>query len=774
MKVVTLNQAIFRLVLGLVLVTALAILVNVYNSTLRLAQQQLKKELQVAEKVITQALGTREEQLVSSAYVLTADFGFKEAVATFESKTIASALENHGQRINADVMAILSLDGQMVSTFPTVFKSGHSFSNSNLIDEAIQNSGASGFLMIGDALYQVILLTVEAPVPIAVALVGFEVDKALLAEFRDITQLDTTIRVRQQESRVYEISTLANTEVINDGATLKFDWLDVLFAQSYPVVSRTLTLSDHMNQKIKLVLSQDLEELYSEFSVLQWNITIITLVALAIAMISAALLSRYVTRPIAVLARAARDTAKGRYNHKIERQSSTREVNLLSDAFSQMRKDIQTREAQIKHEAEHDPLTGLRNRPNIANFIDQNFRDDLSFQAIGINIAGFRNINDVFGYHHGDQCLKILAERVRSFGGLSARLTGGELLWLPSETLTKVQLQEAVLQLEQPVVCGVVTINLKVAIGVLQCPKDANSSEPLFKRMNIVLDEAQIKKQFLLFYSEQLEEKYTRRLSIVTELEKALTVNQHELSLAYQPKLDLKSMSVTGAEALIRWNSSVLGFVPPDDFIAIAEQGGLIGQLTNWVIARAAKDAREFSDKKVPVSIAINLSAKDVSNTQLLPFIFSQLKQYSLPNSAFSFEITESDLLRDPQRAIAQLDLFREEGFLLAIDDFGTGYSSLAYLKNLPVNTIKIDKSFVLNLAKQSDDQHIVKTILNLASTFMLTTVAEGIEDYATLEMLTEWGCDWAQGYYISRPVNRDDFISWYHENLHTAWLEKQ
>jgi EAL domain-containing protein (putative c-di-GMP-specific phosphodiesterase class I) len=233
----------------------------------------------------------------------------------------------------------------------------------------------------------------------------------------------------------------------------------------------------------------------------------------------------------------------------------------------------------------------------------------------------------------------------------------------------------------------------------------------------------------------------------------------------------LKKGTITHVEALIRWTNTRLGFVSPEDFIAIAEQADLIKDITSWVINKAITDAARFREANLNVSVAINLSAKDIMDPELLTNVLALLKEKNLNTSCLSFELTEGDLIKDHDIAIVYLQAFRNEGFEIAIDDFGTGYSSMAYLQNLPVSTLKVDKSFVLKLHEQDGDQKIVKTVINLAHSFDMNVVAEGVESKEALTLLADWGCEMAQGYYICKPISADNFITWYKDNLSTKWL---
>jgi EAL domain-containing protein (putative c-di-GMP-specific phosphodiesterase class I) len=279
--------------------------------------------------------------------------------------------------------------------------------------------------------------------------------------------------------------------------------------------------------------------------------------------------------------------------------------------------------------------------------------------------------------------------------------------------------------------------------------------------MNIVIDEAKLSASLIANFSHDFEDRYLRRLAIVENLRNALASTSRDLSIAYQPKLNLIDASVKHAEALIRWNDETLGFVPPDEFIAIAEQAGLIHQVTLWVLEQVACDIQSFKKQGLDICVAVNISAHDLLDETFVHHTKALLSKYELSNSDISFELTESAIVQNPDKAISQMQALRDEGFSLAIDDFGTGYSSLSYITMLPVDTIKIDKCFVMPLASSKAEQSICKAVLQLAKNFNMQVVAEGVEDMQAMKMLKYWGCEYAQGYHISRPVSATDLVEW-------------
>lgn len=769
----SLNQNILRLVVGLVLVTTVIILVNVWTATNNHAQQQLNRDLDVAGSVLEEMLASREDQLISSSLVLTADFGFKQAVATRDQATIDSVLQNHGQRIDADLMALISLDGRNLTSTPKVLTTDNPFPHQLLIENVLREGGASSYMQVGSDLYQVILLTVDAPSPIAISLLGFRLDGNLLSQLKNVTQLDVSLQTDGNDMQPLFISTLppSQQERIDRSVGRELTWREVAFGFSDAIVSRSMSLATDHDLSVNILLTEDINRLFNEFSTLQANVAIIAMLSVIFALIFAALLARRLTRPLARLSAVAGQISSGQYDYRIEHQSDSKEFVNLATAFRHMQDSIKAREERITYQANHDPVTRLYNRHSADRILGQRLEKGETFQAIGISILGFRSINDVFGYQNGDFCLYVIAERLTSLGGFGARLTGGELLWIPDGTLDTDALLALRNNLEQPVNTGDLVINIQISLGVINCPAHANVPEDLFRRMSILLDEAKIQQQ-ILPYDETLDKQYQRRLTVITELEKVLIEKKDELSLHYQPKIDLKSGKVESVEALLRWHSPVLGFVPPDEFIALAEHAGFIGQITEWVISRAIGDLSGFQQAGIDLSVSVNLSAQDITDTQLLENIKHLLDQQDIAIHHFTIELTESDLLKDPDKAIACLIEYRQQGFEIAIDDFGTGYSSLAYLKSLPVDVLKIDKSFILKLDQQQEDRQIVKSILNLARSFDLKVVAEGIETKASLDLLHQWGCDWGQGYFVSRPLPTEQLVTWYQDNKNTNWVE--
>ena len=312
---------------------------------------------------------------------------------------------------------------------------------------------------------------------------------------------------------------------------------------------------------------------------------------------------------------------------------------------------------------------------------------------------------------------------------------------------------------EEPLALDDQTLDLSAGMGVACWPEHADRADLLLSRAEIAMYTAKRKLSGALLYDPAFDSASSQMLSLLTELRRA--VDQDELRLYLQPKVSLKTGRVLAAEALVRWQHPTRGLVPPMEFIPFAEQTGFVRQLTLWMFESAARLLAEQGERASGLRVSINLSTRDLLDPELSTRLGRLLQRYGVGAERFCLEITESAIMDDPQRAEATLNRLSEQGFKLSIDDFGTGYSSLAYLKRLPVDELKIDKSFVMAMETDDDDAKIVRSTIDLAHNLGLSVVAEGVENQAILAQLERLDCDEAQGYYISRPVPSAAFLDW-------------
>lgn len=766
----TLSQSLFQTLLLGIVIASLLIIGAVWKSANSLVVKNIDQDIILAEKVFDKVVDDRQEVIRNVSNVLLRAFDFRTAVGTQDLPSINAAFTSYADRLNTNIIALVNLDHQVVVSYSPLFKEGDKLkSTSELVSKGLN----SGFFAINDELVQINLYGVEIPTLRYYMIIGVEFDQALLEELKSLVDAEIII------SDVHDnhvLNTTLDKDIALDVLQANGDpsWFEVTLKNEHTYFARQVNISSGMALPVNITLALDTSASFEAFTNIQLTILAFTLIAVLTALGLSMILARNVSRPVSDLVAAVNKVAAGNYGNTLDKPSKLKEISELAIAVDSMQESIKARERHILYQAQHDVLTGLFNRNYVEDYFIGQMEEENSLQVIAITVLGFRTINDLYGYSNGDNALKSLASRLQRWPGISARLAGGEILYLSQEALSVEQLETLKHILEQPVETNLIAIPVKVAMAVLNCPEDAATSEELFRKMNIVTDEAIHTGDWFVSYKPELEDKYTRRLSITSELKKALASHQGELSMVYQPKIDLATMKVSSMEALIRWNNSVLGFVPPDEFITIAEQAGLIEQVTTWVMQRTISDLAYFRNKGYSFTIAMNLSTQDIQNKILLDNLVNILKDRGLSPEALELEITESDLVADASLAIQNLTELTSKGFSFAIDDFGTGYSSLAYLKSLPVTTIKIDKSFILDLANDDYDKQIVHTVLALARAFDLKVVAEGVEDIASLEILKDWGCNIIQGYYISRPLKKTDLEEWlesspYSENVVTS-----
>ena len=425
--------------------------------------------------------------------------------------------------------------------------------------------------------------------------------------------------------------------------------------------------------------------------------------------------------------------------------------------------------AERTYRADHDALTGLANRSLLNRTVEESLAQagpDEQVALIFMDLDGFKEVNDALGHHTGDALLIETAERldrVTSGRAVVARLGGDEFAIVLTGTTpdaARELARQACDAIEEPVRLGNLALQVHVSAGIALVPSDAEDTTTLFQRADVAMYLAKARQTGIERYDHAVDRSGTRRLTIGNDLERSL--RSGDLELHYQPQLDLRTARVIGVEALARWTHPIYGRVPPDEFIPIAEQSGLMPLLTRWALEAGLADlARWRSLGHTSLTVSVNISARDLSDASLTTFVATALVRHGLPASALTIELTESTVMADPRRSLTVLQQLHEQGIRLAIDDYGAGYSSLAYLKRLPVDELKIDRSFVSSMCADLDDQIIVKSTIDLAHNLGLVTVAEGVEDEATQRLVASLGGDAIQGYHLARPLPADHMTEW-------------
>ena len=430
----------------------------------------------------------------------------------------------------------------------------------------------------------------------------------------------------------------------------------------------------------------------------------------------------------------------------------------------------------LRHQAMHDALTGLPNRTmlfdRLDRAIDEARRARGSMALLLMDLDRFKEVNDTFGHHFGDVLLKAVSFRLTNqltSADMVARLGGDEFAIVLADAVDSRSVAMAARRilntLQQPFVVDGQVLEVGASIGIALYPTHGNDARTLLRRADVAMYSAKQSQIGYTFHRDDHEPRTADQLSLVVEMRHALERNEFELY--YQPKLHLRSGLVTRVEVLLRWNHPTRGMLPPSVFIPIAERTGLIRTISDWLLDRALQQCRDWQDSGAPIHLAVNLSAKSLQEQTLPSKINDVLKKWSVDPRFLKIEITESSIMADPAHALAIMSMLQSIGVRLSIDDFGTGYSSLTHLRELPIDEIKIDKSFVTGMNSSDADAAIVRTVIDLAHNLGKQVCAEGVEDEATWRRLCEMGCDLAQGYWISRPLNGTDLMRWLTE---TGW----
>jgi diguanylate cyclase (GGDEF)-like protein len=788
-------RLLYLLIAILVLLEA-GTLISVHFAGRRTLRGSVEHDLRVGMRVFDRVMETRARQLSDSLFLLAKDFAFREAVASTDLATVTSVLDNHGRRINADVVALVSLEG--IVTADTIGNRlvGRRFPFDTMMKMAEEDDEgqASATVSFNDRPYQFVIVPVLAPRTIAWVSAGFEINEKVLNDVADLTSLDVSIWSSAAGKTPLLISTLRPEERQQLRAAL------VTLVEPQSRIETTMNLASHEfatllrpmptgdNSRVNTLVQRSLEEAGRPFVTLERQVFALSLTILLIAVLAAVLFARTVSRPLQVLADGAGRIERGDYVSPIVVRQQD-EIGHLATAFNAMQAAIAAREDQIMFQSTHDALTGLPNRSRflarVSHAIAASKRLSSSkpgaHAAVGMivmDVDRFKDVNDTLGHHFGDQLLIEIGRRLsQTVGGTTdtvARLGGDEFavkFTAPDAARATEIAARVATAFDAPFVLGDVSIDVNASLGVAVYPTHADDAESLIKRADIAMYDAKKNQSGVAIYEPGRDQHSIHRLSLMMELRQAIAGD--ELELYYQPKVDVLTERVVHAEALVRWNHPRHGVLRPDEFIPLAEQSGKIGLITKWVIRAAIGQCAAWRREGLDLTVAVNLSALDLFDSELPTFISGLLSDADLPPAKIVLEITESAVMKDAAYAQKILADLKRRGLCLAIDDFGTGYSSLAHLKRLPVDELKIDKSFVLNLTESAtDDLVIVRSTIELGHNMGLIVIAEGVESAESWRILKRLGCDMAQGYYMSPPLPASELGEWiraYHEPATTS-----
>ena len=753
------------LIIGLVIVTQTVTLAAVLISTRRMVEARAAEQLRSGATLADNLIGFRASQLASGVALLAADFGFREAVASAHAPTIRSAARNHAQRIGADMVLVLDTHGQVLASTATASDDAGS-SLAGLLEDAARMREQPNFRVFGAHAYQFFLAPVRTPETIAWVAMGFVADEALAARIRDLVGSEVAIVTHGANGLTRIAATLPLPDATAGSAVATLP-----AASHVPHISR-LGQADYLGfarrlevrgDSVDVILLKPLQDVLAPYRELRDAMLLIDGFALLVAAVVGAVLGRSATRPIGELVLAARRIERGQYETTVD-VAGGEEFRSLAATFNAMQSNIAAREADITYHAYHDPLTALPNRAGAVRTLESLVRGvasevgaarDAGAALLLIELRNLRDINASLGLQVGDDVLREAARRLQQNAATTdtvARLGETQFLVIaPGCSAERAPLYAG--QLAAVIRGGFhlagVSLDLRLACGVCLFPAHGESADELLQRAQVALEDAEETRTRVALYRPGQDQEHRRRLALVTDLRRA--IDQDQLSLVYQPKVAMATRSVRSLEALVRWTHPELGAVSPAEFVPLAESTGGSRQLTNWVLGAAIRQMGEWRRQGLELDLAVNLSAPDILDPDLSDEILRLLRRHQVDSTSLVLEITESAVMRDPQLAVRNMQWLRVAGIRFAIDDFGTGHSSLSQLSVLPVDELKIDRSFMS--PADSGAVTIVTSTIELGHSMGLKVVAEGVEDAAAWNLLRRLGCDFAQGYLISPPL---------------------
>jgi diguanylate cyclase (GGDEF)-like protein len=748
----------------------------VIQSNSQIARQTIDQSLEQGERIFMQLLEQNRKRLEQAAAILSADFAFRQAIATNNTGTIQSVLRNHGARVDADVVMLVSMGNAVLAETHDSARVGKPFAFPQLVEAAGAAGKASTIAELEGRLYQLVVVPVLAPEPIAWVALAFEVDDATARELQQLTGLTVSFmslpadgRWRLHASTFPAAQRDALTDVLSrtHGAASAVGEIDV-GGEAYE--TRLTLVQTQGSMPVVAVLQRPLAEGMAPFRRISTSFFWLTLAGLAMLVAGSLVIARSITRPVQRLAEAAARVQEGDYTRHVDVEHKD-ELGQLAVSFNHMLDGIVSRERQILRLAYEDGLTGLPNRAMFNNKLQQAVgaaaRDGQRLAVLLFDMDRFKAINDTLGHQVGDQALREVGLRVRAAlrdTDVIARLGGDEFgVLLASGTADhapRVVAEKILKALEAPLVVEGQTMDIAASVGIARYPEHGQDAAALLRAADVAMYVAKRGKTGWSIYDPSHDERRQEFLTLLGELRRA--VEAGELVLHYQPKVSLAENKVTSVEALVRWNHPERGLVPPGDFIPFAEQTGYISEITRWVLADAIAQCGRWHRKGLRLKMCVNVSARDLRQGEVLvQYVSTALLEARLPAGMLCLEITESALMEDPRGSQSALRSLRALGVSTAIDDYGTGYSSLAYIKQLAVNELKIDRGFVSGMEADARNAAIVRSTIELGHNLGLTVVAEGVETDHELAELRRFGCDIAQGYHFARPMEADALEAW-------------
>lgn len=758
----SLQRRIVVVFVGLLTLVMALILALVSGSNEQIITTETQRELVAGQRVFTLLTEQNQRQLEMAAGVLAADFAFREAIATQDELTVRSVIRNHGLRIGAQVMMVINPQGLLITDTQRETQRNN-FPFPDLLSSAESVGKSAGFRELeGGQLYQFVLVPVHAPKLIAWVAMGFLVNDPWAHDLSLVTGLELSV-IRQDAAGTavlassFDAAQRAELHEALNQMPAAIPLAQTIGAEHYQTVQVSL------GQPISVVLQRSVEQVEAPFRTLQRVLWAIVLAGMAVFSAGGLMLAQRIVRPVNELSAAARRIETGDYQDTMPVMPDD-ELGQLAVSFDHMREKVASREQRIRKLAYEDQLTGLPNRIRFLEAFEQLPGNSRGAIAL-LNLDRFAMINSALGHPIGDRLLGEIGPRfqlILSGSDLVARLWGDEFAFLlpgADHAAAAKFASTALATLRHPVTIDGQRLDVSGSVGIALFPRDGLDGPTLLRRAESAMHAAKKRRNSVTFADETGADPPPAQLSLIGEMREAM--ERQEFVLYYQPKLDLASRKIMGAEALIRWRHPKLGLVSPASFIPFAEQTGFIREITPWILEAVCAQTAQWRKNGLALVASVNFSTRDLLDPGLVEFVSKLIAKHGLPADAICIEITESALMDDPELALSHLHSLAALGFKLSIDDYGVGQASLAYLKTLPVHELKIDQTFVRAIADSPRNGAIVRSTIMLCHELGLKVVAEGAETASDLDWLIGNDCDTVQGYVIARPMPADELQGW-------------
>lgn len=766
----SLQSKILILFIFLLLMVQIVSFFTTYRANQKLESSQLNNRIENAKEVFQTQFNNRRYYLSAFAETAAKDYGLKSVLAE-DKKSFLVALNNHRKRINSNLAMAVDAQGNIFAQLVTYqsadnklkVKVGDEIGDKFTVDSEQFNQEVTQLVKLSGQLYQLSLAPIKSGArTIGWLGFGYLIDSALATDFANLTDVNIGFFTGDEDNFNLVASSVEHSSNYHQAF---FKGVIQNLNQQY--IYKQLPLGEINNTTLVALLFKSKADVLENVGVDWPKLTLLIALTLLLSLFAAVAIARSITFPIKRLVTQVDAITHGNYDGSVEVDGSI-ELRQLSNEFNSMTKAIVSREETISFQAYHDALSHLPNRNSLLKALSKRHQANEEFIVIQLCYLGADQINDTLGYKVGEQITLEVAERiVKSDMHFACFHLGGENFVLIADQQPVEPLVEQLLE-HLNIRCHYenIQLHLQFSVGVADCSAiNGSDISELLQKTNVALQHAIKAKKPYQIYDPQFDTNAMERLFLTNSLKKA--IEEDELVLFYQPKLSLASMTISHVEALVRWIHPEKGLIPPDSFISIAEKTGQMDALTRWVTTAAVKQYANWLAQGIEINIAINISAENIKDTAYADFVINLKEQYQLDDSAITLEVTEDAVVNDPKKATEVLRYLKDNGFKLSIDDYGTGYSSLAQLKQLPVQELKVDRSFVQHLAVQESDKIIVLSTIELAHNMGLSVVAEGVEDETTLQWLQSQGCELAQGYFISKPLPAEQFTQWLHNAIY-------